>query len=222
MNRLDNISLGLKIKELRKEKKLTQQELANKIGRTESSIRKYEKGLVDIPNSVLTQIAIELDTSLQYLIGISDFQVHQQNLLNNLNLADLGTTESSRFTYQNSLVTLEKMVQGFPEYNDNILNSVSAVVESLRSQLPYPCDNYSNNNISLNLSLLLDLFNLIENFSCLDLDINPMERTVEYTSTSLTLINQINNKLHKLLESKLISYSSKEKSDQNGKNSSET
>lgn len=37
--------------------KMTQAELGRKIGRSESSIRKYESGLVEIPNSVIEQIA---------------------------------------------------------------------------------------------------------------------------------------------------------------------
>nr|WP_307991267.1 helix-turn-helix transcriptional regulator [uncultured Niameybacter sp.] len=217
---MDNVSLGLKIKELRKEKKITQQELADKIGRTESSIRKYEKGLIDIPNSVLSQIATALDTSLQYLIGISDFQIHQESLLNNLMPGDLGSTESARFIYQNSLITLEQMVQAFPEYNDNALNSVSATIETLRSQLPYPGGQYIQNNISLNLSLLCNLFTAIENLSSLDLNINPALNPTEYTSQSLTLMNEINTILHEFIKSKLINYYPKEKSDVDGKNSS--
>ena len=37
--------------------KMTQAELGRKIGRSESSIRKYESGLVEIPNSIIEQIA---------------------------------------------------------------------------------------------------------------------------------------------------------------------
>lgn len=47
---------GELIKRYRIQNKLTQQELAHKIGKTESSIRKYEKGLVEVPYSVLTLI----------------------------------------------------------------------------------------------------------------------------------------------------------------------
>lgn len=49
--------IGENIRKLRKEKKLTQSELAQKIERTESSIRKYEKGIVKIPMFLLEKIA---------------------------------------------------------------------------------------------------------------------------------------------------------------------
>lgn len=62
--------VGARIKEKRKEKKLTQAQLAYAIGKTESSIRKYEKNLVEIPDSVMHQIALALDTTESYLCGI--------------------------------------------------------------------------------------------------------------------------------------------------------
>jgi transcriptional regulator with XRE-family HTH domain len=67
---LDRVKLGLKIKALRKEKKITQQQLADKIYKTESSVRKYEKGLVEIPVSVLFQISDALNVSIWELIGV--------------------------------------------------------------------------------------------------------------------------------------------------------
>lgn len=66
--------VGARIKEKRKEKKLTQAQLANAIGKTESSIRKYEKNLVEIPSEVMNRIAIALDTSVSYLDGIDMIQ----------------------------------------------------------------------------------------------------------------------------------------------------
>lgn len=65
---MDNMAIGQKIKELRKNNKITQQELAEKIGRTESSIRKYEKGIVEIPLNVLSQIADALNVNVSALI----------------------------------------------------------------------------------------------------------------------------------------------------------
>lgn len=54
---IDYEKIGLKIKENRKKFKLTQQELGDKIGKTKSSIQKYEKGLTQIPNDVLEKLA---------------------------------------------------------------------------------------------------------------------------------------------------------------------
>jgi transcriptional regulator with XRE-family HTH domain len=67
---LNNTLVGLNIKTARKMKKLTQQQLANGIGKTESTIRKYENGSIEVPNSVLEQIASVLNTDIATLIGI--------------------------------------------------------------------------------------------------------------------------------------------------------
>lgn len=68
---MDNKAVGLKIKEYRKKKKLTQKELAELINRTESSIRKYEKGLIEIPNSILEKIAQALEINITDLVNIT-------------------------------------------------------------------------------------------------------------------------------------------------------
>lgn len=70
MNYNLNINIGLKIKELRIFKQLTQEELAYKVGYTSrSSINKLEKGLVNIPHSKIISLAEALDTNPSYLMG---------------------------------------------------------------------------------------------------------------------------------------------------------
>lgn len=56
----DDTEIGKNIKKLRKEKKLTQKQLGSLIGKTESSIQKYESGVTEIPRSVLEKIAAVL------------------------------------------------------------------------------------------------------------------------------------------------------------------
>ena len=68
---LNDNKIGMNIKKYRKGK-MTQQELADKIGKTESSIRKYEKGLVTIPLDVLNNIATTLEVKVADLMGISE------------------------------------------------------------------------------------------------------------------------------------------------------
>jgi len=60
--------IGLSIKLARKQAHLTQQELAEKIGKTTSSIRKYEKGLTQIPIDVVDRIATALNVPLVRLM----------------------------------------------------------------------------------------------------------------------------------------------------------
>lgn len=66
---MDNIKVGARIKSARKSIKMTQQELAQRVDRTESSIRKYEAGLIEVPNSVLEKISKVLNVSPSWLLG---------------------------------------------------------------------------------------------------------------------------------------------------------
>ena len=65
---------GEKIRRCRRSKGLTQKALAAAVNRTESSIQKYEKGEVEIPNSVLAHIAKALGVSLEYLLNDEPFE----------------------------------------------------------------------------------------------------------------------------------------------------
>lgn len=64
------------IKKLRKEKGLSQQKLAELIGKSKSSVEKYESGLIsNIPKAVLEKIANVLDSSVSSLLcGEFDFE----------------------------------------------------------------------------------------------------------------------------------------------------
>lgn len=60
----------IKIRALRKQKKMSQEELANQIGYTDrSSISKIESGIVDLPYSQIVKIALALDVTPAELIG---------------------------------------------------------------------------------------------------------------------------------------------------------
>ena len=62
--------VGLRVRQLRQKLNLTQDELAQKAGYTSrSSINKIEKGLVDIPQSKISDLADALGTTPAYLMG---------------------------------------------------------------------------------------------------------------------------------------------------------
>ena len=61
--------IGQNIYTYRKAKRLTQKQLGEKIDRAESSIQKYEKGEIEIPNSVLQTIATALDITYNQLVN---------------------------------------------------------------------------------------------------------------------------------------------------------
>lgn len=107
---MNSVEIGKNIRIQRKNKNLTQQELAERIGRTESSIRKYEKGLVQIPINVLEQIASVLEVSPYELMGFDYFDLKDNGeLLRNV-LDELNELEPQKLNSLSELVSLEKYI----------------------------------------------------------------------------------------------------------------
>ena len=65
---MDYVEIGRNIKRFRKGR-MTQAELAERIGKSPSSVKKYELGLVEIPNSVIEEIAAALGIMPNDLYG---------------------------------------------------------------------------------------------------------------------------------------------------------
>lgn len=65
---MDYKKIGKNIYMYRKAKRLTQKQLADLIDRAESTIQKYEKGDIEIPNSVLQSLATALDVTYNNLV----------------------------------------------------------------------------------------------------------------------------------------------------------
>lgn len=66
----DLSAFGLRVQKRRRELNLTQEDLADKMGyKTKSSINKIEKGLADIPQGKIVQLAGALNTTPGYLMG---------------------------------------------------------------------------------------------------------------------------------------------------------
>lgn len=67
------MTISNKIKRLRKEAKISQVELAKKLGTTKQTIYKYENGLItNIPSDKIETMAQLFDTTPQYLMGWED------------------------------------------------------------------------------------------------------------------------------------------------------
>src|SRR5690554_6416087 len=63
-----------RLRELRKENNMTQQELANKIGIVRTSITNYETGRAVPDSETLNLIANSLNTTTDYLLGRTDIR----------------------------------------------------------------------------------------------------------------------------------------------------
>jgi transcriptional regulator with XRE-family HTH domain len=62
-------AFGFRLRALRKERSLSQTELARLVGLTKSSIAKYEAGVHTPPVSVLLRLGAGLSTTFDYLLG---------------------------------------------------------------------------------------------------------------------------------------------------------
>lgn len=79
----NNNIVGNKIKYFRNKKGITQKKLADLIGKTESSIQKYECGSTEVPFSVLEKIAESLDTELLFLLDDEYLESASAYFMNN-------------------------------------------------------------------------------------------------------------------------------------------
>lgn len=68
---------GKRIKELRNEKKMTQENLGKLLGIEQSAVRKYEYNEVDIPKSKLERLSDIFEVSTDYLLGKTDFKTSE-------------------------------------------------------------------------------------------------------------------------------------------------
>ena len=63
-----------RVKELRKEHKITQEKLATSLGISRSAVAMYETGKCDLSNEILIACASFFDVSTDYLLGQSDIK----------------------------------------------------------------------------------------------------------------------------------------------------
>ena len=100
------MSMGKKIKEQRKRKGLTQEELAEKLGLQKSAIAKYENGRVEnIKRSVIAKMAEVLECTPSYLMDLDDSSSlpHYENIrpLKTQRLPVLGEIAAGKPIYMN-------------------------------------------------------------------------------------------------------------------------
>lgn len=72
MIKINMTEIGSRIKLLRLKKKLSQTELANRIGVAPNTVTQYEKGTSKISIDVLVNLVEVLETTADYLLGLTD------------------------------------------------------------------------------------------------------------------------------------------------------
>ncbi|MBO5057002.1 MAG: helix-turn-helix transcriptional regulator [Lachnospiraceae bacterium] len=61
-----------RIRDLREDKDISQTTLAKVLGMSQTGYSKYETGENDIPTNILIKLALFHDTSVDYLLGLTD------------------------------------------------------------------------------------------------------------------------------------------------------
>lgn len=61
-----------RIRDLREDKDVTQQKMAEYLNVTQATYSRYESGELDIPTPVLIKIAVYHKVSIDYLLGLTD------------------------------------------------------------------------------------------------------------------------------------------------------
>ncbi|MGE4272813.1 MAG: helix-turn-helix domain-containing protein [Desulfitobacterium sp.] len=61
-----------RLKDLREDKDLTQKNLADLLNVNQATYSRYESGALDIPNSSLIKLAQFYNTSVDYLLGLTN------------------------------------------------------------------------------------------------------------------------------------------------------
>lgn len=72
------MTIGQRIRECRKNKGMTQDELAERLLTKKSTVSAYENDKIDIKISILKQIAKELDATVFYLAGEQDEDISNE------------------------------------------------------------------------------------------------------------------------------------------------
>ena len=101
------------LKELRNQKKISQQQLADIIGISQQSINKYENHGVEPDIDTLIKLAKYFNTSVDYLIGNTDID----RIIEKVEKYDLNTEESV-------------LIDGFRKLKDKEKESIKLVIEN--------------------------------------------------------------------------------------------
>lgn len=85
------MTLGHRLKALRKERGLTQEELGNLLGVTKASIQKYENGVIqNIKPRTIEKLAEVFNIESSYLLGIKFDDIYPiEDIMNELNRIEI-------------------------------------------------------------------------------------------------------------------------------------
>lgn len=128
-------TIGERIRELRRAKKISVDELAKRTGKNRATIYRYENGDIEnAPYSVLSPIADALGTTPAYLMGLEEEAKEAADWLDSVEKAiDILKTHEAR--NKNLIYFLTLAYDLPPEYQMRILKLTASLVEAHRLEL---------------------------------------------------------------------------------------
>ena len=128
----NNKFIGTQIKNYRKRKNLTQKDLALMIGKTVSSVQKYECGSTEIPTSVLEEIADVLGMDITSLLFVSQFADNPTKKIGDtLKRFDISSLMAAIDNATGTPTPLEQLTASFTKLNDKGQEKAASYVEDL-------------------------------------------------------------------------------------------
>lgn len=124
---MDNISIKNNIRKIRKARRLTQEEMALRLGISLTAYRDLEKGATSIMNGNLTRIATLLDTSAEEIIlGYRPAQVQGH------------TSDNTLKEYRKTIENLEQRIEDLEKTirtQDEVIRSKEEIISMLKRSL---------------------------------------------------------------------------------------
>lgn len=128
----NNKFIGTQIKNYRKRKNLTQKDLALMIGKTVSSVQKYECGSTEIPTSVLEEIADVLGMDITSLLFVSQFADNPtEKIGDTLKRFDISSLITAIDNATGTPTPLEQLTASFTKLNEKGQEKAASYVEDL-------------------------------------------------------------------------------------------
>lgn len=128
----NNKFIGAQIKNYRKRKNLTQKDLALMIGKTVSSVQKYECGSTEIPTSVLEEIADVLGMDITSLLFVSQFADNPtEKIGDTLKRFDISSLMTAIDNATGTPTPLEQLTASFTKLNEKGQEKAASYVKDL-------------------------------------------------------------------------------------------
>ena len=118
-------NLGLRIKQARKRKKMTQQDLAEKVGISKHAIAKYEQGQREPKLAILTKMIDALDVDFWEIVEETDFEIEPVTRENNYK-------EDKDLDYACNWLKVESKLRDSRNSHSNVKSTGWVMVEKYR------------------------------------------------------------------------------------------